>query len=238
MKVRGRPSRNRTPKQPPKPVAAASTKRQPPKPAAKAKAKVNPKALAPASRQLLGQLSKAQMRAAWLELQKKFGEEDAGSDDELAGLEGGGGGGLEPAPARSTAAHACLGQPPARGQPAMGRGSRVPRPNTCTQKLYSKYGRMLCLELVVCRPQVTPSSCMALQRLGPASIRIDLPSEPLGASIQGHTTRSSTLRDETILRIGSKRSPAVSFHQRKGSWHILGPGPGVDPLVDESSRLV
>ena len=51
----------------------------------------------------------------------------------------------------------------------------------------------------------TPSSCMALQRLGPASIRIDLPSEPLGASIQGHTARSSTLRDETILRIGSKR---------------------------------
>ena len=43
-------------------------------------------ALAPASRQLLSQLSAEQMRATWLELQSKFGQED-GSDDELAGLE-------------------------------------------------------------------------------------------------------------------------------------------------------
>ena len=35
----------------------------------------------------LGEEALREVRAAWLELQKKFGEEDAGSDDELAGLE-------------------------------------------------------------------------------------------------------------------------------------------------------
>ena len=85
-KAPARPTR--TPQLPPKPAAAASTKRQAPKPAAKgkAKAKVKAAALAPASRQLLSQLSAEQMRATWLELQSKFGQED-GSDDELAGLE-------------------------------------------------------------------------------------------------------------------------------------------------------